>query len=535
MRHLSRLLTLCLLAISSSLASAQVIAVHFKDEKAASKYKAHLVEYRGELVVIGEPKAGFTYSSQRGLSYVPNGSNELFVVDPKDPGKFAYFVVDGEKVEASKKNRLTVQGDHVRKLSLLMRDQTLPGLAKEYNIRQLQIEDYRAERDAHEKGTREWQAHHVRVVTAMERLRGWLESTGFPGAIKQLEKDLKKENQVVRGEALRARAEAALASVKTCEVPERLTQLSQEISGGSDKFLGCESQHLRIYFIDTISPDEAEAALKLGEEVIEGFRAEFVDPYLDEEYPDYIPDRRFHEFLFVPAELSKWERYTTGFYGVSWRENREARLASTGGRTTGGAPNPGFRDYWKNEEVDLQGIICHSLGHSLATLHYGRGSLGIQQDWLTEAAGYQVSFEHLGRNNVTCKAFNKDKSGYVKREGEKKKEGEKTVGIGRREVYNEVALAQGRTIDQVALKSLYELEDADLAKGWSFYDYVGRKEGKAGQEWLRAAGQFSRTRNTFIQRWREAAAVILGVSPAEAFRSIEARWRTYAETEQQRD
>lgn len=534
MRSFLGLVALCCFTLFAPAASAQVIAVHFKDAKAAKKYKAHLTEYRGQMVVIGEPKSGFEYQpAQNNLKYDPAGSNELFVVNPKDPGKFAYFIIDGERVEASKKNRLVVQGHHIEKLSMLMRDQTLPGLSKEYNIRTLQIEEFKAARDAVDKETREWQALHVRLVTSMERLRGWLESTGFPAAIKQLDKDIKKQNKVVRGESIRARGEKALASIKECEVPEHLTDLAKEISGGRDKFHGFESQHLRIYFIDTISEGEAEAALTMGEEVIEGFRAEFVDPYLGEDYVDHIPDRRFHEFLFVPEDLASYEKYTNGFYGISWRENRDARLASGGGRATGGLPRAGFRDYWKHKEnTDLQGIVCHSLGHSLATLHYGKGRLNLPQAWLTEAAGYQISFEHLGRNNVTCKAFNKDKSGYLKRDKEKKVEGEKTVAEGRREVYNSVALKEGRAIDQIALKTLFELEDADLAKSWSFYDYVGRKEGKAGQQWLRAAGQFSTGRSTFIEKWRAAAAEILGVNPGQAFRSIEARWREYAETEQ---
>ncbi|MCB9915160.1 MAG: hypothetical protein H6828_08430 [Planctomycetes bacterium] len=534
-----RLLTplVCLLGVLALAprSHAQVIAVHFKDEKAAGKYKDHLTEYRGELVVIGEPKVGFVYSEQNhNLSYVPNGSNELFVVDPKDPGKFAYFVVDGERVEASKKNKLVIQGAHVKGLTMLMRDQTLPGLSKEYNIRTQQIEEFRADRDRYDKTSREWQARHVRLVTAMERLVGWLESTGFPAAIKSLQKDLAKENKAARDEAIRARGQAALDSVEACEVPETLKSLSQEASGGHDVFHGFQSQHLRIYYCDPITDAEAEAALELGERVIEGFRAEFVDPYLAEDYVDHIPDRRFHEFLFVPDDIPKYEKYTTGFYGVSWRENREQRLAMGGGRTTGGRPEPMFIDFWKMRDNDLQGIVCHSLGHSLASLHYG-GGMSLNQDWLAEAVGYQVSFEHLGRNNVTCKAFDKEKSGYLKRDKQERKEGEKTVGEGRRDVYNQVALSEGRSIDQIALKTLFELEDADLAKSWSFYDYVCRKEGKAGQEWLRAAGECSRNRQTFLQKWREAAASILTVSPGEAFRSLEERWRSYASTEQSTD
>ena len=54
-----------------------------------------------------------------------------------------------------------------------------------------------------------------------------------------------------------------IASVKKIEVPERLTELSKEISGGRDKFYGYESQHLRIYYIDEIGAEQAKGALEL--------------------------------------------------------------------------------------------------------------------------------------------------------------------------------------------------------------------------------------------------------------------------------
>ena len=76
------------------------------------------------------------------------------------------------------------------------------------------------------------------------------------------------------------------------------------------------------------------------------------------------------------------------------------------------------------------------------------------------------------------------------------------------------------------------MDDADLAKSWSFFDYVARKRGAAGQRWLRAAGKHSLERGTFIERWRESAATILEVEPAQAFRSLEASWRDYASTAQ---
>ena len=97
---------------------------------------------------------------------------------------------------------------------------------------------------------------------------------------------------------------------------------------------------------------------------------------------------------------------------------------------------------------------------------------------------------------------------------------------------NEIALTMGRPIDQLALRRIFDMDDADLAKSWSFFDYLARKEGKAGQRWLRAAATHSRSRSTFITKWREAAADILGVGAADAFNTLERRWREYASGEQ---
>lgn len=523
---LALLLGLCSLCAT---AEAQIVAVHFQEAKDASKYKKYLVEHNGEQVLVGEPSRGIVYLAEKHtIQYSPDGINELFVVDPDHPEIPAYRVEGSRRVETSSKNLLTVPGKKIKGVSMLMQDETLPGLSREYLIRREQIDRFRAERDAVDESTRQWQACHVRLVSAMERLAGWLRSTAFPGAIRKLEKEIERENKQVRGEAIRARGEKALASVHEIETPESLVEIAKEVAGGEFAFHAAESQHLRILYVTKIPDERAKAALALGEEIIEGFRAEFVDPYLDDEYQDYIPDGFIHEWFFVPEDVRWYEEFSHRYYGVSWVQNREARLAMSGGGLIGGVPS-GFRHFWKTkDDQDLEGIVCHNLGHALAALHYGKGHKNLGQDWLEEALGYYLSFEFLGRNTVTCKAFNVEGTGYVKRQKEKV-EGEKTVGEGRRDIYNEVALAEGRPIDQIALKTLYELDDPDLAKSWSFFDFVARKEGKKGQEWLRAAGEFARNRSTFIAKWREAAARILGVTERDAFKALEDRWREYAE------
>ena len=524
----SILALLAFLFVAAPSAEAQILAVYFKSDKVAKKYSKHLVEWRGQPCIVGEPMKGIVIEDGQ-IKYSPEGPNELFVADPAKPEDQPYYFLDGEKHPSSKRNRLVIQGRHIEGIGVMMADETLAGLSKEYTLRMAQIEEFEEDRDRFEKGTADWSARHARLVTALEKMRMWLESTAFPGALKRIDKQLKKEQKYATGH-IEARAEAAMESIREVDVPEGIQRIAKDQFGGAHNFRAMESMHLRMYYVDEFTDEQVRQALVIGEEVIEGFRNTFVDPYVSETYPDYIPDTIFHEFLFVPDTDEAHMAYSGGFWNVDWTRDREKRLEISGGVTIGmGA----FRSYWRNSQLDLPGIVCHRLGHALAALHYGGGKVQyLPQDWISEALGYHISFEHLGRNSVTCKAFHNDNPEYVKREFEPKEEGEKSIGTGRRDTYNEIALQFGRPIDQLALRELYEMDDADLAKSWSFFDYVLRKEGYEGQLWLQAAGKYSRDKQTFIAKWREAAATALGVEPREAFRDVETRWRAFASGEQ---
>lgn len=522
MRSLLFLLTFLFVAAPS--AEAQIIAIYFKSDKAAQKYKKYLVEWNGQPCVVGEPMSGIKIEGGS-IQYSGDGTNEIYVADPEKPEDPAYYFLDGEKHPTSKKNRLVIQGPHIQAIGIMMRDESLAGLSKEYALRTAQIEEFRADRDRFDKGTVDWNSRHARLVAALEKLRMWLESTAFPGALKRIDKELKKEEKYETGH-IEARAQAAMNSIKEIEPPPALKRISDEKFAGAHNFRAMESQHMRFYYIDEITDEQVRQALTIGEEVIEGFRNTFIDPYISENYPDYIPDSVFQEFFFVPNSDEAVMAYSSGLYNTDWSQRREERLKVSGERSIGMGT---FRDCWRNNDPEIPGIVCHTLGHSISSLHYGEGKIRfLPQDWISEALGYHISFEHLGRNNVTCKAFHDDNPAYEKRKFEPKEEGEKSMGTGRRDTYNEIALQFGRPIDQLALRELYEMDDADLAKSWSFFDYVLRKEGLEGQQWLQAAGKFSADKKTFIENWRAAAATVLGVTPREAFRDVEGRWREFA-------
>jgi len=533
LRRASRCFTLGMIAIGvgASTSSAQVLAVFLNGEKAAKKFEDRVVLVNGRPAVLGEAKSGITVNGNS-ISRDPKVMLELWVADPDDPSVEAYGAdKKGEREAASKKTVLRLDNSHIPEkdyATIVMRNESLPSLSREYGLRQELIASYRADRDEFDRTTTEWAAHHLRVVTAMEGLQTWLSNTLWPKYAERYGKEIAKEAKAHKGAAVRMRHDKALASLQTTEVPARLEELSQELSSGRDRFQVRETQHMRVYFVDALPPASVERALLLGEEAIEGFRTQFVDPYLADDYADNIPDDVFLEFLFVPEDTESYTGYTNGFWGIDWTRDRERRLESTGGRVDGSKRNK-YKSYWKlvgNQDID--GIICHQLGHALAGFHYGPNGR-IEQDWLSEALGYHLSFEFLGRNTVTCKAIEPERSGYVKPD-RKASEGEKTVGEGRRDLYNAIALELGRPIEALARKPLYELDDADLAKSWSFYDYLARAEGKPGQLWLRSAGKHAHDEKNFIANWRSDAAKILGVAEGEAFRAIDARWRAFAQS-----
>ncbi len=85
----------------------------------------------------------------------------------------------------------------------------------------------------------------------------------------------------------------------------------------------------------------------------------------------------------------------------------------------------------------------------------------------------------------------------------------------------------------MALLYLYDLEDGDLAKSWSTFDWVAKELGKMGQVWLREGCQAARSRNTFLAEWRTKSEELFGTEPGkDVYQVIDGRWRAYAEAQQ---
>jgi hypothetical protein len=528
------LLCVVVAALLAGAAQAQILTVHFKDDKAAKKFKKYTALIGGEEVLIGEPVEGggviLTYKDGllSGVSHKVNADNAFFVLDPADPEAVPYKTTADGKEVVKKSSVVTVHGKYIERMEVRMRAETIETIAREYRLRLGRVEELARERDALEKGSAPWIAKHSLVLGGYERLISWLKESSFGERAEALQKEYEREAQRMAEEGTRVRAEKALSSIKPAESPEALASAAKAIAGDAYTFKVQESQHLRItYLTQKLSDAQIKELLVLGEKIIEGFRNQFVDPYVSESFPEHIPDGLFQEFYFGPEDVGFHERFITEYYGLSWGDEatKKRRLESTGNsflRTL----QPRLLEAWRlPEEEDLGGIIAHVLGHALADYHFNKDP-AMDQPWMEEGLGYYISLEFLGRNTVTCREFRETQYGK-----QDEKEGYKEVILGYRDILTKSALDEGPRIDRVMLKNLVEMENADLAKSWSFFEYVARTGDLAGQRWLRSACEKAHNKASFLNDLRPISEELYGVKGEDVYKVLDDRWRAYAEAE----
>jgi len=527
-------LAICLTAAAlTSPANAQILGIELRGEKAIKKHRKNLVEINGRKMIVGEPLSGISWdSATRTANYHGAGSNVLFVADPKNPKKVPYRFKRGERISSGIKGKVSIQGGDIAKIHAHLPEQSLMGLAEEYELRIEALDALEDERKAYSKGTAEWFAAQERVVVHLERLENWLRRTAFPVAADNVARDVKKERKVKLVEGVDARALRARASIEKVPTPALLESSVQEYGGGKWAFRVHQSQHVRItHCAEVVSDEVAMGLLELAERLIEGVRVDLVDPYRSEIYTDNIPDRWFQEFYLGPDDLHMHEKIWESYYAQNWGERKTERLKAPGTWTNMGPPLRRV-NYWRiGDGADLDGRIAHGLGHTLADLHYGGGLQGMGQDWLEEAVGYYLSIEYLGRNNVTCHGHydpEKDRYGKAKREGEQKKKGDKPLRMGLRDFFVEHALAAGPRYDKLIPKIRFELNEADLCKAWSFYEFIVKSEGEKGQRLLRATCKRASNRSTLVNSLREDGAALYDLKGVNFYVWIDERWRAWA-------
>src|SRR6185295_7822107 len=106
----------------------------------------------------------------------------------------------------------------------------------------------------------------------------------------------------------------------------------KEAYGDSIVFHVGESTHFRYIYKEEIGDERVKGLLELAETLIDGFRVQFIDPYISEDFKDYIPDDMFSEFYFGPDDIPSHKKFTTVYYGANWEDKHgEERLKAAGG------------------------------------------------------------------------------------------------------------------------------------------------------------------------------------------------------------
>jgi hypothetical protein len=210
-----------------------------------------------------------------------------------------------------------------------------------------------------------------------------------------------------------------------------------------------------------------EGLVILAERIIEGFRTDFIDPFLGPEGYDPVPEGQFVEFFFCPDDQELMERLFEEYYRKSFGFHREKSIKIPG-HAARGARGIDYLHFWRmGEGTDPEGIVGNAMGKVMANVAYNRGSYSGPPDWMKEAFGYWVSFDFLGRNTVTSIDWNRGSYGRTAR-----KEGVKPVEVGMRAAFNALAMAEGPTLDTLMVTRLADMEAPHLAKAWSFADFI---------------------------------------------------------------
>ena len=517
------LLPLITLLFAAS-ARAQVYAVFLKDPKQLKRFAGHTAEVNGELALIGEAKAGIKVVNGQSTYSGGDGNNEFWLAFTDDPANLPYKLVEGKYESAGKKGGTTsLKGDQIARMQPFLPRHSLFGLAREYAIRKQAATELQVKRDASKPGSPEWSSAHVRYLAQLEQLKTWLQSTCFPDAATKLGAEIAKQGKQVAKEARAQRLANALTSITMVPTPTKLTELAAKLAPGKS-FKVAESLHLRFTYESALADDQVKALLELAERMIDGFRAEFVDPYVAEDFQDQIPEKRFMEFWWGPEERDAHARFLTDWYGVSWGSNAEQRIAAMSGRYRRN-DEVEYLDYWKiADNNDFDAIVAHQLGHVLANLHLNANRKGDLPSWIEEGVGYWLALSYLGKNGVTCKEF--AQASYGKSATH---EVERSVFLGESEIFTTLALDHGAPIDALLRKPLHQMEDADLAKAWSFFEYLGDQEGKPGQQWLRAVCDLFAGGTPGIDAYRTRSDALFGVQGEDVFKLLDSRWKARAE------
>ncbi|NQU49554.1 MAG: hypothetical protein HQ519_12970 [Planctomycetes bacterium] len=521
--------------VLSNLLHGQIFEVKFKTDKDAKKYAKYMVDIEGTPRFIAELRSGLTKKPSGDYTWDSAQRSEWFIADPDDPLSLPYKVKDGARGKANKKQVVGIQNSHLDGLKPFAQNNSFYGISLEYKDRMARMDELRELRDSSDKGGKEWMAAHWVLLDGYESMHMWLSGMGYPGAAKKLKKESDRQRKVVAKEAEEEQRKRAIQGVGKVEVPSKLNADAERL-GLKTRFKMQQSQHFRITYHTGIKDTQVVHCLKLAERCLAGFRAQFVEPYLAEDFQDLIPDNLWLEWHFGPDNTKVHTLLYEEHYGMSWGPRKEERMKLHGSRNYRGGENPLYLCYWRIEnEGSLSGIITSNLGTISATVHFRTANTQVSVDWLEQAMGYWMSLEFLGRNSVTEKAFDwgvEDDDHTVSRREDDKKDketvAEPNLSIGEKRLYLESALAEGVPFNVLIQTQLFDMKRGDVAKSWAMYDFLTRTYGREAQVFLRDMGKFAREGGPFQEKVRKAGDAALKNSGQDLFRMLDEAWKEHA-------
>jgi len=500
---------------------AQVLEVELADTRAVRAQKKYLVVVDGRPRLRGEPVGKVRAEDDGRVKWEESGPFELYVADLEHPEDVPYRWKDGYREAKTEARRVDIPSKDVLAIRMLAPELTLDNLAAEVRERRALSERLERARNACERGSDAWFDAHFVLLEKERRLQFLLERHGFEPAARALDGELERLAQAGAAAPRATRLAEALRSVRAAETPPRLTELAQTLSHGQTTFSLVTSTHVRLVHDQRLDAERARRLVGLAEEVIEGFRREFVDPY---ECPDLIPERPLVEFWLGPDADEEYAGYLEQYYGLSWGtpEEKRARMGNSAFYPTQDAAPEFLRYVRRAQEEDLPGFVVHHVGQLLARVHFDADlrdgwNQAFDPDWLQEALAYYLSLEYCGANTTTCTSLqNETVSG---------------TAVARRRETNErpgayleaLAREAARPLDPLVLRDYGELSDADCAKGWSLLRFLAA-DGPRGQDVLHSACRLSRKGATFLAEWRAELGRILGVEKGDPLAELERRW-----------
>jgi hypothetical protein len=513
------LLAALLTLVAPTAAAAQIVELELRDEKALHGQDKCALEVDGRWLVRGEPLYAVRPEPDGTIPW-ERWNFELFLADLDEPEDVPYTWKNEQREPRSKARFLEARTTEVLAIRMLAPDLTLENLRDEVRARAAETAVHERSWKDEKKGTPGWFDALYRLLEHQRRRQLLLEHHGFEPAARELDDEMRKLEALAAADARWTRGQEALASVHTVETPERLSAIATDIAGSRDRFVVQESRHLRLIHERCLDPERARALLRIGEEVVEGFRREFVDPF---EPPDLVPARIFSEFWFGHGPDEDFVRYLEQYYGYSWGTPEEkARALEPIGRY-GFRAKPGvFLSMYKHPGHDLVGLIAHRVGEQLAAIQFEarlRDGYQPHQAWLDEAVGMHLAFELTGARSMYCCSSSQASVSAIEVRTRDRSERPASYFLS-------LARSNPRSLEQLLLRDLVELGPADAGMGWSLLRFL-QEDGRRGSAALHAAARLARERATFLAGLREELRGLYG-PPADAgdpIADLERRWR----------